>query len=74
MGALLDEDASVLLTEAGDELDDEYGPIQTWAASIACGVYSGMSLEVTMECNVGGAYQGDIRNLATDRWHAMYPS
>lgn len=46
----------------------------TLSVTIECLAYTGMNLEVTMECNVGAPYQGDIRNLATDRWYAMYPS
>lgn len=46
----------------------------TLAVVIACDVYYGVTLEATIECNVGAPYQGDIRNLATDRWFPMYPS
>jgi hypothetical protein len=46
----------------------------TLDVSIECDVYEGGTLEATMECNVGGPYQGDIRNLAEDRWYPMYPS
>lgn len=46
----------------------------TLSAAIECDVYVGGTLEATMECNVGAAYQGNIQSLATDRWFPMYPS
>lgn len=46
----------------------------TLSAETECDVYAGLSLTATIECDVGAAYQGDIRNLATDRWFPMYPS
>ena len=42
--------------------------------TVECNVYVGLTLEATIEMNVGAPYQGDIRNLATDRWYSMYPS
>lgn len=44
------------------------------SVTVQCNVYSASSVEVTIEVNVGAPYQGDIRNLATDRWYSMYPS
>jgi hypothetical protein len=29
---------------------------------------------VTIECAAGVPYQGNMRQLATDRWQFMYPS
>lgn len=39
-----------------------------------CNVLYWLNLTATLELNVGAPYQGDIRNLAEDRWYAMYPS
>jgi hypothetical protein len=39
-----------------------------------CVVNVAAELTATIECKVGTPFQGDIRNLATDRWYAMYPS
>jgi hypothetical protein len=33
-----------------------------------------MSATVTIECAAGAPYQGNMRQLATDRWQFMYPS
>jgi hypothetical protein len=39
-----------------------------------CVVNVADELTATIEVMVGTPFQGDIRNLATDRWYAMYPS
>lgn len=39
-----------------------------------CVVNVADELTATIECRVGVPYQGDIRNLAADRWWSMYPS
>lgn len=46
----------------------------TLSTPVQCSVYETMTLQVTINCNVGAPYQGNIRNLATDRWYSTYPS
>lgn len=48
--------------------------VSTLSVTCECGILFGLTLEATIEVNVGAPYQGDIRNLATDRWFSMYPS
>jgi hypothetical protein len=33
-----------------------------------------LSATVTIECAAGAPYQGNMRQLSTDRWQFMYPS
>lgn len=44
------------------------------AVTSQCKVNVANELSATIECMVGQPYQGDIRNLAADRWWSMYPS
>ena len=46
----------------------------TLSVAVECNIYVGMTLEVTIELNVGAPYQGNISSLATDRWYSMSPS
>lgn len=46
----------------------------TLSVTIECNVYASYTVEVTIEVNVGAPVQGNIRNLATDRWYSTYPS
>jgi hypothetical protein len=46
----------------------------TLSVGVKLDVYAGMTVEATIECNVGAPYQGNIASLAADRWYSMYPS
>ena len=36
--------------------------------------YASMTSSIAFSCNVGEPYQGNARQLATDRWNYTYPS
>jgi hypothetical protein len=40
----------------------------------SCTVLATVSISAANSCLAGVPIQGDIRNLATDRWIQMYPS
>lgn len=50
--------------------------VHTFTASvaIACNAYGGLNSDLTISARAGAPYQGNMRQLAFDRWNYMYPS
>lgn len=73
MAAILDELGNPVDDETGSQIYDELGPPVSQVVTMTCNVHMSLSARVTMECKVGAPYQGNVRNLALDRWQPMYP-
>lgn len=77
MPAIFDEKGFGLQDESGYSILDEAGFSAQLVKTTATGVNSDTSLTssaLITSCVAGQPYQGDMRQLATDRWNYMYPS